>query len=123
VIILGRVEGTRRRDFGFNLLLEPVLDRLLRRLGELLFFVVAVEDGAAILLAGIAELAVLRERIDIAPEMFAPAFHAVARIERHAGAGSRRAHVEDGHQTAKLLEMEFSYSYGVKNKIKNEIDN
>ena len=49
-------------------LLETALDCCLGRLGEAALFVAVIENAGAILVAAVAELAILRERIIIIPE-------------------------------------------------------
>src|SRR3954470_1829931 len=69
VVLLGLVEGAGRDDLGIDgARRELCLDLLLGFLGELLLLLAAIEDRRAVLVAGVAELLVLHERIDVAPE-------------------------------------------------------
>src|SRR5262245_22572733 len=68
VILLGIVERCRRHDLGLDRLLEALGDLSLRcvRQGPLLLAVIV--DRAAVLVAVVAELAILRQRVDVVPE-------------------------------------------------------
>ena len=68
MVVLGLVERTGGHDLGRDRLLEALGDLRLRRLGQTALLVIAVENGAAVLAAMVAELAILRERIDVVPE-------------------------------------------------------
>src|SRR5262249_14484892 len=58
----------RRHDWRIDRLLEPLLHRRFRALRQPALLVVAIEDGGAVLIAAIAELAILHQRIDVVPE-------------------------------------------------------
>src|SRR5439155_13189764 len=68
VVVLGLVEWSGRYNLGLDRLLEARLIFGLRGLRQALLLVVVVEDRRAVLVAAIAELAVLRERIVVVPE-------------------------------------------------------
>src|SRR6202049_3664792 len=70
MIVLGGPERRRRHDLGYDPLLEAArLGQLgLRRLREALLLLVVIEDGAAVLVAVIAELRIGRDRVDVVPE-------------------------------------------------------
>src|SRR4051794_8438906 len=69
VVLLGLVEGAGRDDLGVDgARRELCLDLLLGFLRELLLLLAAIENRRAVLIAGVAELLVLHERIDVVPE-------------------------------------------------------
>src|SRR5262249_7107468 len=69
VVLLGRIELRRRDDLGDDLPLELriLLELALRLLGRLLLRLALVEDRRAVLIAVVAELAVLLERVHVVP--------------------------------------------------------
>src|SRR5665647_3559791 len=69
VIVLGFVERSGRHDLRIDRLLELGLDLFLGGFRQFPFLVIVHEDRAAILLAAVAELRVLHERIDVVPEI------------------------------------------------------
>src|SRR5262249_52384285 len=68
MVLFGLVERSGRHDLGRDRLLEALLDRRLRGLRQRPLFLAAIEDRAAILVAVVAELTILRQRIDVVPE-------------------------------------------------------
>src|SRR5262249_51214980 len=70
VVLLGRIERRRRDDLGDDRLLEGLraLERVARCLGRAALRLVGDEDRAAVLVAGVAELAIARRRVDVVPE-------------------------------------------------------
>src|SRR5262245_22965262 len=68
VILLRLVERSRRHDLGLDRLLEALGDLSLRRLRQHPLLLAVIEDRAAVLVAVVAELAILRQRIDVVPE-------------------------------------------------------
>src|ERR1700704_5952407 len=70
VVVLGHPEGSRGKNPGGDLLLEPArrLERLLALLGDFRLRLAVGEDGRVIGAALVAELALGIDRIDVAPE-------------------------------------------------------
>src|SRR5262245_7962736 len=68
MVLFGFVERAGRHDRGRNGLLEAFRNRHLRGLRQRALLVAVIEDRAAILVAGVAELPILRQRIDVVPE-------------------------------------------------------
>src|SRR5262249_25086181 len=68
VILFGLVERTSRHDRRLDRLLEALLNRRLRGFRQRPLLVAMIEDRAAVLVAVIAELPILRQRIDVVPE-------------------------------------------------------
>src|SRR6185295_5443647 len=68
VVFLGGVELRGRCDLRLDGLLEALLHLGPGGFGQALLRLVVVEDGRAVLVARIAELAVLHQRIDVVPE-------------------------------------------------------
>src|SRR5262249_53253968 len=68
VIVLRLVERAGGHDLRRHRLLEARLDPCLRRFRQSALLVVVVEARGAVLVAVVAELAVLRQRIDVVPE-------------------------------------------------------
>src|SRR4051812_6633749 len=70
VVVLSRGERTGRGDLGDDFFFERarLLERGFRRFGGLLLRLVVVENGAPVLAAVVAELRVLRRRVDVVPE-------------------------------------------------------
>src|SRR5271166_2429217 len=68
VVLFCLVERSGGRDLGLDRLLEAGLHRGLRGFGKLALLVVMIKDRSSILIAVVAELPVLRQRIDVVPE-------------------------------------------------------
>src|SRR5262249_53156632 len=68
MVLLGFVERAGRHYCGRNVLLESVRNRSLRGLRQRALLVAVIEDRAAVLVAVVAELPILRQRIDVVPE-------------------------------------------------------
>src|SRR5262249_5531217 len=68
MVFLGFVERPGRHDLGCNRLLEALLDNRLRGFRLRTLLLAAIKDRAAVLVAVVAELPILRQRIDIVPE-------------------------------------------------------
>src|SRR5262245_4639337 len=68
VVLLRHVERSRRHDLGLDRLLEAPGDLGLRGLRQRPLLLAVIEDRAAVLVAAVAELAILRQRIDVVPE-------------------------------------------------------
>src|SRR5262249_59099346 len=68
MIVLGLVERPGRDDLRLNRLLEAALHQRLGSLRRRALRLVVIEDRGAVLVAHVAELPVLRERIDVVPE-------------------------------------------------------
>src|SRR5262245_66640615 len=68
MIVLGLVERPGRDDLRLNRLLEAALHQRLRSLRRRALRLVVIEDRGAVLVADVAELPVLRERVDVVPE-------------------------------------------------------
>jgi hypothetical protein len=70
VVLLGRVEGAGVDDLGDHRTGQQagLLDAPLRRLGEALLLGVVGVDRGAVLLAPVAELAILDRQVDFVPE-------------------------------------------------------
>src|SRR5262245_9415013 len=70
VVLLGRIERRRGDDLGDDRLLEGLraLELGARGLGRAPLGLVGDENGAAVLMAGVAELAVTGGRVDVVPE-------------------------------------------------------
>src|ERR1700756_841694 len=68
MILLGLVERTGRHDRRLDRLLEALLNRRLRGFRPRPLLVAMIEDRAAVLVAVIAELPILRQEIDVMPK-------------------------------------------------------
>src|SRR5258708_24151862 len=68
MILLGLVERTGRHDRRLDRLLEALLNRRLRGFRQRPLLVTMIEDRAAVLVAVIAELPILRQGIDVMPK-------------------------------------------------------
>src|SRR5258708_16173049 len=68
MILLGLVERTGRHDRRLDRLLEALLNRRLRGFRQRPLLVAMIEDRAAVLVAVIAELPILRQGIDVLPK-------------------------------------------------------
>src|SRR5262249_58116175 len=68
MVLFGFVERAGRHDSGLDRLLEALLNRRLRGLRQRALLVGMIEDRAAVLVAVVAELPILRQRIDVVPE-------------------------------------------------------
>src|SRR5215831_14731205 len=68
MILLGLVERTGRHDRRLNRLLEALLHLRLRGFRQRALLVAMIEDRAAVLVAVIAELPILRQGIDVVPK-------------------------------------------------------
>src|SRR5260221_2156953 len=68
MILLGLVERTGRHDRRLDRLLEALLNRRLRGFRRRPLLVTMIEDRAAVLVAVIAELPILRQGIDVMPK-------------------------------------------------------
>src|SRR5262249_1713938 len=68
LMLFGLVERTSRHNRRLDRLLEALLNRRLRGFRQRPLLVAMIEDRAAVLVAVIAELPILRQRIDVVPE-------------------------------------------------------
>src|SRR5260221_734592 len=68
MILLGLVDRTGRHDRRLDRLLEALLNRRLRGFRRRPLLVTMIEDRAAVLVAVIAELPILRQGIDVMPK-------------------------------------------------------
>src|SRR5262245_45530960 len=68
MVLFGFVERAGRNDGGSNGLLEAFRNRRLRGFSQHTLLVAVIEDRAAVLVAVVAELPILRQRIDVVPE-------------------------------------------------------
>src|SRR5262245_18048190 len=68
VVLLRLVERSRRHDLGLDRLLEALGDLSLRGLRQRPLLLAMREDRAAVLVAAVAELPILRQRIDVVPQ-------------------------------------------------------
>src|SRR5258707_9750419 len=68
MILLGLVERTGRQDRRLDRLLEALLNRRLRGFRQRPLLLAMIEDRAAVLVAVIAELPILRQGIDVMPK-------------------------------------------------------
>lgn len=68
MVVLGLVERAGRDDLRLDWLFEAALHQCLGALRRRPLLVVVIKDCRAVLVADVAELAVLRERIDVVPE-------------------------------------------------------
>src|SRR5262249_17135828 len=68
MVFLGFVERPGRYDLGCNRLLEALLDNRVGGFRLRTLLLTTIKDRAAVLIAVVAELPILRQRIDIVPE-------------------------------------------------------
>src|SRR5262249_15103834 len=68
MVLFGFVERAGRHDCGLDRLLEALLNRRLRGFRQRSLLLAMIEDRAAVLVAVIAELPILRQGIDVVPE-------------------------------------------------------
>ena len=68
MVLFGFIERTGRHDCGLDRLLEAFRNRRLRCFRERALLVAVIEDRAAVLVAVVAELPILCQRIDVVPE-------------------------------------------------------
>src|SRR5215831_13665109 len=68
MVLFGFVERPGWHDCGLERLLEALLNRRLRGFRQRPLFVAVIEDRAAVLVAMVAELPILRQGIDVVPE-------------------------------------------------------
>src|SRR6516165_6354739 len=68
MVLFGFVERAGRHDCGLDRLLEAFRNRRLRGFRQRALLVAVIEDRAAVLVAVVAELPILGQRIDVVPE-------------------------------------------------------
>src|SRR5262249_16951654 len=93
MVLFGLVERPGWHDCGLERLLEALLNRRLRGFRQRPLLVAVIEDHAAVLVAMVAELPILRQGIDVVPEhveelVIHPLGGAVHSLHRWGGAGA-----------------------------------